>query len=268
MPSKQDLSECSFFFFFFDVRWIGCGGGGGGGGTDGGAWKFAPPHFLPNPIHIHVYLYGCGGWRDRQVIQDSAYLARMIIKLARIIFAAYKLINKLKVSFVCFGVLRPSQHYLGYFWAGQLHNRISWVGLCIHKWLTSTVHILSPETDKGPSWISGRERMTPQMYVAPAVFVTLPEKKKKSACKINENGLKIAWKSLSGIKIFRGRPPDPPYEGNPPLILSPSRSLHRSIHAFGSQCPPPPPPVFRPSGGSSPGKHTCIILTPLTPTFI
>ena len=79
-----------FFFFFFFWRSVGwlcvcvCGGGGGGG-----AWEFAPPHFLPNPIHI--YLYGCGGWRDRQVIQDSAYLARMIIKLARIIFAALKL---------------------------------------------------------------------------------------------------------------------------------------------------------------------------------
>ena len=44
-----------FFCFFFDVRWVGCVGEGGGGGT----WEFAPPHFLPNPIHI--YLYGCGG---------------------------------------------------------------------------------------------------------------------------------------------------------------------------------------------------------------
>ena len=56
-----------FFFSFFDVRWVGCvcvcvgGGGGGGGGRGGGgaAWEFAPPHFLPNPVHI--YLYGCGG---------------------------------------------------------------------------------------------------------------------------------------------------------------------------------------------------------------
>ena len=78
-----------FFFFFFDVRWVGCVGEGGWGGGWGGDREFAPPHFLPNPIHI--YLYGCGGWRDRQVIQDSAYLARMIIKLARIIFAALKL---------------------------------------------------------------------------------------------------------------------------------------------------------------------------------
>ena len=75
-----------FFFFFFYVRWVGCVGEVEGGG---GAWEFAPPHFLPNLIHI--YLYGCGGWRDRQVMQDSAYLARMIIKLARIIFAALKL---------------------------------------------------------------------------------------------------------------------------------------------------------------------------------
>ena len=70
-----------FFFFWRLVGWL-CGGGAG-------TWEFAPPHFLPNPIHI--YSYGYGGWRDRQVIQDSAYLARMIIKLARIIFAALKL---------------------------------------------------------------------------------------------------------------------------------------------------------------------------------
>ena len=82
--------------------------------------------------------------------------------------------------------------------------------------------------------------MTPQMYVAPAAFVKLPEKKKKSACKINENDLKIAWKCTLRV---------PPFEGPHLLILSPSRGLHRSIHALGSQCTPPPS-VFRP--GSSP----------------
>ena len=74
-----------------------------------------------------------------------------------------------KVLFVCFGVLRPSQHYLSYFWAGQF-TYPHFLGRLIHKWLTSTVHILSPETDNCPSWISGRERMTPQKNVAPAVF--------------------------------------------------------------------------------------------------
>ena len=53
----------------------------------GGGIEFAiPPLPLPHPIHI--YLCGCGGWRDRQVIQDSAWLALVIIKLAKIIFAA------------------------------------------------------------------------------------------------------------------------------------------------------------------------------------
>ena len=82
-------------------------------------------------------------------------------------------------------------------------------------------------------------------------------RKKKSACKINENGLKIAWKCTlrrSNFKNFPGEAPWTPFiRKEPPLILSPARGLRRSIHVFGSQCPPPtppPPPVFRPSGSS------------------
>ena len=69
---------------------------------------------------------------------------------------------------------------------------------------------------------------------------------KKSACKINENDLKIAWNALSGtlrqssFKNFPGEAPGPPYKRGTPLILSPSRGLRRLIHAFGSQCTPPP----------------------------
>ena len=122
----------------------------------------------------------------------------------------------------------------------NLHNRISWVGLCIHKWLTSTVHILSPETDKGPSWISGRERMTSQMYVAPAVFVKLPEKKKKSVYKINENDLKIAWKCTlrqSNLKNFPGEDPRTPLiRGtlllySPPLAANAARYMPSAVNA-------------------------------------
>ena len=51
----------------------------------GGGWECHPPLPLPHPIHI--YLCGCGGWRDRQVIQDSTWLA-LVIKPAGIIFAA------------------------------------------------------------------------------------------------------------------------------------------------------------------------------------
>ena len=95
--------------------------------------------------------------------------------------------------------------------------------------------------------------MLPQRFSNPR----LPEivRKKKSDCKTNENDLKIAWKCTlrqSSFKNFPGRSPDPLIRGETPLILSPSRGLRRTIHAFGSQCPPPPPPppVFRPSGSS------------------
>ena len=43
-----------FFFFFFFLTFGGLVVGEGGRGHG----EFAPPHFLPNPIHI--YLYGCG----------------------------------------------------------------------------------------------------------------------------------------------------------------------------------------------------------------
>ena len=64
------------------------------------------------------------------------------------------------VMFVCVEVLRPSQ---------PLGVMSSTVGLPNHtftgqdyssKRLTSILHILLPETDNCPSWISGRERMT------------------------------------------------------------------------------------------------------------
>ena len=52
--------------------------------------------------------------------------------------------------FVCVEVLQPSQPN------GVMSSAVS---LPNHR-LTSIVHILSPETDNCPSWISGRERMT------------------------------------------------------------------------------------------------------------
>ena len=94
--------------------------------------------------------------------------------------------------------------------------------------------------------------MTPQMYVAPAAFVKLPEKKKKSACKINENDLKIAWKCTlrqSNFKNFPGEVPrtplmrDPTFLYSPPLAAYTARYMPSAVNA-------PPPSVFRP--GSSP----------------
>ena len=93
--------------------------------------------------------------------------------------------------------------------------------------------------------------MTPQMYVAPAVFVKLPEKKKKSACKINENDLKIAWKCtlrLSNFKNFPGEDPRTPLmRGTPSYTLPLSRLTSLDTCLRQSM---PPPPVFRPSGSS------------------
>ena len=75
------MSEC----FFFSLGWVGVGGGGGGGDRN------LPPPPLPLSHPIYIYVCGCGGWRGRQGFQDSAGLAPVIIKLARIIFAARKL---------------------------------------------------------------------------------------------------------------------------------------------------------------------------------
>ena len=70
--------------------------------------------------------------------------------------------NQRALPFVCVEVLRPSQPngvmssvviLPNYTFTGQTKSS---------KWLTSIVHILSPENDNCPSWISGRERMTVQ----------------------------------------------------------------------------------------------------------
>ena len=106
-PTSRHCRIMNDFFFAFG----GLVGGGGGHGN-------LPPS-LPLPHPVHIYLCRCGGWRDRQVIQDSAWLALVIIKLTGIIFAALKLPAYKAEGFICFGVLRPSQHYLGYFWASQ-----------------------------------------------------------------------------------------------------------------------------------------------------
>ena len=85
---KEHCRIMNFFFFFFwrSVGWL----WGVGGGCIG---ICHPPLPLPHPIHI--YLSGCGGWRDRL----SEWLALEIIKLAEIIFAAYLHIRQ-KVLFV------------------------------------------------------------------------------------------------------------------------------------------------------------------------
>ena len=63
-------------------------------------------------------------------------------------------------EFVCVEVLRPSQPNGVMSSAVSLHNHTFTGQALSSKRLTSIVHILSPETDNCPSWISGRERMT------------------------------------------------------------------------------------------------------------
>ena len=62
--------------------------------------------------------------------------------------------------FVCVEVLRPSQPNGVMSSAVSLPNHTFTGQALSSKRLTSIVHILSPETDNCPSWISGRERMT------------------------------------------------------------------------------------------------------------
>ena len=85
-------------------------------------------------------------------------------------------------------------------------------------------------------------------------LLKLTEKQKKSACKINENDLKIVWKCTlrkSNFKNFPGEAPRTPhYESNPPYTLPLSRLT--LLDTCLRQSRPPPHPFFRPSG-SSPG---------------
>ena len=64
------------------------------------------------------------------------------------------------VYWVCVEVLRPSQPKGVMSSAVSLPNYTFTGQALSSKRLTSIVHILSPETDNCPSWISGRERLT------------------------------------------------------------------------------------------------------------
>ena len=64
------------------------------------------------------------------------------------------------VVFVCVEVLRPSQPNGVMSSTVSLPNHTFTGQALSSKRLTSIVHILPPETDNCPSWISGRERMT------------------------------------------------------------------------------------------------------------
>ena len=68
--------------------------------------------------------------------------------------------KKTIIHVFCVEVLRPSQPNGVMSSAVSLPNHTFTGQALSSKRLTSIVHILSPETDNCPSWISGRERMT------------------------------------------------------------------------------------------------------------
>ena len=80
------------------------------------------------------------------VLTHSTYLPQMFLHNRR--------------TFVCVEVLRPNQPYGVMSSAVNLPSHTFTGQARSSKRLTSIVHILSPDTDNCPSWISRRERMT------------------------------------------------------------------------------------------------------------
>ena len=91
--------------------------------------------------------------------------------------------------------------------------------------------------------------MIPQKNVAPAVFEPATSwncQKKKSARKINENDLKIAWKCTlrqSSFKNFPGEAPGPPYKRRNPSHTLPL-SRRKPFDTCLRQSMPPRLPTF------------------------
>ena len=112
------------------------------------------------------------------------------------------------------------------------------------------MHILSPETDKGPSnqW-EGENDFT--NVCCPSSFRKIARKEKKSVYKINENDLKIAWKCTlrqSNFKNFQGEVPRTPLIRGTLLLYSrPFSRLPPLDHAFSSQCPLPSSDLLGPA---------------------
>ena len=92
----------------------------------------------------------CIIWKKIPWLVLDSYIVKNILKV-------YKGDNSL---FVCVEVLRPSQPNGVMSSVVSLPNHTFTGQALSSKRLTSIVHILSPETDNCPSWISGRERMT------------------------------------------------------------------------------------------------------------
>ena len=99
------------------------------------------------------------GLKDVRAIEVRLYIGGNLGALFRIRQQMWK-VGPNWCVFDCVEVLRPSQPNGVMSTAISLPNHTFTKQASSSKWLTSIVHILSPETDNCPSWISGRERMT------------------------------------------------------------------------------------------------------------
>ena len=101
-----------FFFFFFFLTFGGLVVWGRGGGR-GDMGICTPTLFTQSNPYIFVWVWwlrGQAGYPGLCISSTDDY------QTSQNYFCSFEIIYiKLKVLFVCFGVLRPSQHYLGYF---------------------------------------------------------------------------------------------------------------------------------------------------------
>ena len=124
--------------------------------------------------------------------------------------------------------------------------------------------------------------MLPQQFSNPRP-PEIDRKEKKSACKINENDLKIAWKCTlrkSNFKNFPGEAPRTPLMRANPLILSPLSRLTPLDTCLRQSMPTPPPPPSSDFLGPAPtppqtapirrsrSHHSLTFQTPATGTDI
>ena len=104
-------------------------------------------------------------WKNKKKKKQKKSKHQFVVFFLFFFFMTYRNPVSLRNSrslfgFVCVEVLRPSQPNGVMSSAVSLPNHTFTGQAYFSKRLTSIVHILSPETDNCPSWISGRERMT------------------------------------------------------------------------------------------------------------
>ena len=109
-------------------------------------------------IYIYIYIYILNGKQCRS--RSVGFFRSQLIWIYTVCKCRIYLGLAGLGLIVCVEVLRPSQPNGVMSSAVSLPNHTFTGQALSSKRLTSIVHILSPETDNCPSWISGRERMT------------------------------------------------------------------------------------------------------------